>query len=245
MIETSLGGALPAMLAAAALAGLVRGFSGFGAAMVFVPIVSALRSPQDAVVLLFLIDAVAALPLLPGGLSRCAWREVLPLALGATICMPLGVALLKIADPDAMRWTVSLMILAAIAVLASGWRYRAVPSFPTTTAVGGLAGFTSGLAGMAGPPIVLFMLGGPNDAGTVRANIVVFFALSTLVGAAAYLAHGMITRATLLAALLLLPGYALGVRLGARSFGLASPDTFRRAAYLICGTAALLAMPFW
>ena len=137
------------------------------------------------------------------------------------------------------------IVMAAIAVLASGWRYRAVPSFPTTTAVGGLAGFTSGLAGMAGPPIVLFMLGGPNDAGTVRANIVVFFALATLVGAAAYLAHGMITRATLLAALLLLPGYALGVRLGARSFGLASPDTFRRAAYLICGTAALLAMPFW
>ena len=115
-----------------------------------------------------------------------------------------------------------------------------------TTAVGGLAGFTSGLAGMAGPPIVLFMLGGPNDAGTVRANIVVFFALATLVGAAAYLAHGMITRATLLAALLLLPAYALGVHVGARSFGLASPDAFRRAAYLICSAAALLvAMPFW
>ena len=234
-----------AMLATATLAGLVRGFSGFGAAMVFVPIVAALRSPREAVVLLFLVDAVAALPLLPGGIARCAWREVLPLTLGATLCMPLGVALLGRADPQAMRWTVSLLILAATALLASGWRYRVVPSLPVTVAVGGLAGFTSGLAGMAGPPIVLFMLGGPNDAGTVRANIVVFFALATLVGAAAYLAHGMISRALLLEAALLLPAYALGVRLGARSFGLATPETFRRAAYLICAAAALLALPLW
>ena len=44
--------------AAAALAGLVRGFSGFGAAMVFVPIAGALYSPEQAVVLLFLTDTV-------------------------------------------------------------------------------------------------------------------------------------------------------------------------------------------
>src|SRR5882672_12486218 len=42
--------------AAAALAGLVRGFSGFGSAMIFVPVASAIYEPRIAVVLLFIFD---------------------------------------------------------------------------------------------------------------------------------------------------------------------------------------------
>jgi uncharacterized membrane protein YfcA len=155
---------------ASALAGLVRGFSGFGSAMI-VPIVGALQSPAVAVVLLFLADTVVSLPLLPPAFARCAWREVAPLGFGAALLVPVGVELLLWADPTSLRWTVSLLVLVFTALLASGWRRRGEASVPATFLIGASAGLGGGLASLYGPPIVLFWLSGHQDAATVRANI--------------------------------------------------------------------------
>lgn len=231
--------------AAAALAGLVRGFSGFGAAMVFVPIAGALYSPEQAVVLLFLTDTVVSLPLLPPAFARCTWREVAPLTAGATLLVPVGVEVLLVADPIAMRWTISLLVLAFTGLMASGWRYAGKPSVPASVAVGGAAGLAGGMASLFGPPVILFWLGGRANVPTVRANILAFFGLVTVVSAVTYLANGMITRASLVMALVLMPVYALGVVLGARGFALASERAFRFLALALCGLAALGTLPVW
>src|SRR5919106_6814645 len=78
---------------AATVAGVVRGFSGFGSAMIFIPIASALTNPPTAVVLL-LFDTLLTVPLVVRAVRRCSWREVLPLGLGAVVTVPLGVWLL-------------------------------------------------------------------------------------------------------------------------------------------------------
>jgi hypothetical protein len=233
------------LLAAAALAGVVRGFSGFGAAMVFVPVASALRSPQEAVVLLFLVDSVVSLPLLSPAFRRCTWREVAPLALGAGLLVPVGVELLLVADPVATRWAISLLVLAFTGLMASGWRYTARPSIPMTVAVGAAAGLAGGMTSLSGPPVILFWLGGQRDVPTVRANIVAFFGLVTVVSAATYLANGMIARTSLILAAALMPIYGLGIALGARCFGLASEGAFRLFALALCGLIALGTLPIW
>src|SRR3546814_18447436 len=71
-------------LAVAALAaGLVRGFSGFGAAMVFIPLAGIVVSPQTAVPLLFVADHLAPLHITLPSFRRCCWAEILPLKAGA------------------------------------------------------------------------------------------------------------------------------------------------------------------
>lgn len=45
----------------ALLAGFVRGFTGFGAGMIFIPAASAIYDPVVAIVLLFLIDTAASI----------------------------------------------------------------------------------------------------------------------------------------------------------------------------------------
>src|SRR5690349_10026732 len=79
---------------AALLAGLVRGFSGFGAAMMFMPIASAAYDPVAAIAVLWIIDVLVSLPYLAPQLRRCVWREVIPLVLGAAVALPLGVLIL-------------------------------------------------------------------------------------------------------------------------------------------------------
>ncbi|WP_193371376.1 sulfite exporter TauE/SafE family protein [Pelagibius marinus] len=230
---------------AAVLAGLVRGFSGFGAAMIFVPLAGMLEAPTVAVPLLFLVDSFATLPITLRAFRRCTWAEILPLMLGATLTIPLGVALLVAADPLVMRWVISLSILAAVLALAAGWRLQRRLPFLGTAAVGAVAGVTGGAASLSGPPLVLFWLGGQAGAAQVRDNIYAIFGLLGVVAGLTLWLNGLLTLAVLRQALVLLPVYVLAIAVGAKLFPHASEGFYRKVALGLCGLAALGALPLW
>ncbi len=77
----------------------------------------------------------------------------------------------------------------------------------------------------------------------MRANIVFYFALSTVLSAAGYLWGGLFSLRILLLAAVLAPFYGLGVWLGSRMFGLASERTFRRLSLAMIAVAAVISMP--
>lgn len=237
-----LGWSAVVIAAAAALAGLVRGFAGFGSAMVFMPIAAASTTPETALVLLFLTGTPAQIPILVRSVRQCTWREVAPLALGAAIMVPVGVKLLLVLDPALMRLIISLLVLVLVAVLASGWRYGRTPGPVATTVIGGGAGLGGGMAGLYGPVIVLFWLGGQSEAPTVRANLFAFFGALTVIEAATFLANSMITWDRIGGAVLLLPLYGAALWAGSKLFALASGTTFRRIALALCAASAIIGL---
>jgi uncharacterized membrane protein YfcA len=230
-------------LGAAFLAALARGFSGFGAALVFVPIGSAVLGPQFAVPLLLVVDGVMTLPLLPTATRHCHWRDVFLMTAGSVVGVPLGTAILTHADPVAMRWAISLVIVILLIVLASGWRYRQRPAAPLTAGVGFSAGILGGAAQVGGPPIVVYWLGGSISAITMRANLIVYFACATVLTTIAYVGGGLLSGEVLGIALVAAPLYGLGVWLGSRMFRLASETVFRRACYGLIALSALVSLP--
>jgi hypothetical protein len=213
--------------------------------MVFVPLASAIYEPRTAVVLLFLVDATATAPMLIPAFRQCSWREVAPLAIGATVTVPLGVYILTVAPPDLLRWIIAAAILAAVTALACGWRLRHAPGVPGTLAIGGTAGLTGGMASLSGPPIVLFWLGGQSDAPVIRANIIAFFGLTGAVIGISYWLNELLTSDLLVRALALMPVYALALWAGAAGFRWAPSSQYRRAALAICAVAPVLAIPAW
>ncbi|MFC3675772.1 sulfite exporter TauE/SafE family protein [Ferrovibrio xuzhouensis] len=233
------------VVGAAALAGLVRGFSGFGSGMVFMPIASLLYEPRLAAVWLFVADDIAALTMLPAALRQCVWREVLPLAAGAVLAVPVGVALLVLVDADLMRWAICLVILVAVAVMASGWRYLGRLGLPATLGTGALAGLTAGAAALPGPPVVLLWLGGQGGAVTVRANLIAFFGFTAVASGISYWGGGLLTAEGLVGSLPLVPAYLLFLRFGSRLFARASDRQFRLVALGLCAFAALVGLPLW
>ncbi len=236
---------LIALAGVAALAGLVRGFAGFGAAMTFVPVAAAIVGPQTAVVLIFLINLLPSWALVPAVRRHCNWREVLPLAQGAAITIPLGAYLLVSIDPLALRWAMPILSLIAVGFLASGWRYARAPGHALSGLVGTVTGFLGGLTGFFGPPIVLFWLGGPSRATRVRANLIVFFAFTVVVGGISYAANGLLVHQRIIEATLIFPVYGIAIWLGAHLFGRASEVVFRRIAYALIVLAALVSLPVW
>ena len=235
--------ALIAIAAAAFIASMARGFSGFGGALIFVPLASASVGPQVAGPILLLIDFVAQFALLKNAWRQANRREVWVMALGALVGIPIGVIILKITDTIVLRWAIAAMIVAMLALLISGWRYPGQPRRATTAVVGFIAGILSGSVQAAGPPVVAYWLGGSTPPLTVRANIILFFFCTSVVSGVTYFAAGLLNEEVLFLALVTAPGYALGMFLGTRMFGLASDRTFRRACYLLIAGAAIVSLP--
>ena len=225
------------------VAALARGFSGFGGALIFVPLVSAVFAPQVAAPILMLVDGVLQLSLMKNAWRLGNRREVGIMALGALAGIPLGVLALKHLDSIVLRWGISGLTIAMLALLVSGWRYHGQPRPPLTAGVGFLSGLLSGAIQAGGPPVVAYWLGGGNAAATMRANIILFFFCTSIASGLTYLVAGLLDVGVVILALVAMPGYALGLFLGTRMFRLASEHSFRRACYLLIAAAAIISLP--
>jgi uncharacterized membrane protein YfcA len=239
------GAALGWLLGAALAGGLARGFSGFGAALIFVPLASVALGPRGAAPLMLLVEAVAIVSLTPAAWRLADRPQVGWLALGALVGTPLGAAILVQADPLALRWGITLAILALLGLLVSGWRVRGRPSLPAILGVGLVGGVLGGVAMVSGPPVMAYLLGQAGPARQVRASFGLFLAAGGLIAGVAYAAAGLLTPALAAPFLLTAPVYGLGIWLGTRMFGLASEQAFRLGCYGMIALAALLGLPLW
>ncbi len=231
------------MITGSLIGGLARGFSGFGGAMIFIPMASAAVGPQVAVPLLLVADGAMTLGLIPPAYRMADRREVLTMTAGALIGVPAGIWLLTSLAPQTIRWSIVVVVVALLALLVSGWRYHGRPKPGLTVLVGAISGLFSGAAQIGGPPVVAYWLGGPIPPRTVRANVVFYFALSSAISALGYLSSGLFTLPILAAAVAVAPLYGLGVWFGSRMFGMASERTFRRITYALIAGAALVSLP--
>ena len=230
-------------MAVAALAGLVRGFSGFGGAMIYMPLVAALYDPRIAAVTILLADFVSTSPFAIPETRRCNWREVLPISIAMAVGVPFGTWALIALDPIVLRWCISIIVLGLLPPLAFGWRYQAQPGLAVTLGVGLFSGVSAGAVQIAGPPVILYWLSRVGSSVAVRANIMVFFMICGVVLVAVYAIEGLFTAQALALSLLLGIFYLGGVGLGSYFFRSASDRLYRRIAYLIIALAALLSLP--
>jgi uncharacterized membrane protein YfcA len=224
--------------AVSAVAGMVRGFAGFGAAMLMTPVFSALYGPAIGVSLCLLLEIAVALPLLPRVVRYVDWRRIGTILAAAVVGAPLGNLVLTQVAPEPMRWVISAIVLAAVAMLASGWRYHGKPHIAATLTAGGSSGFLNGLSGMAGPPIVFYYLAGTESVTQVRANLTTYFIFVDLVALSVFWGRDLIGWSTFVEGAFLAPAVMIGGLLGERLFPLASEKFYRRLSLcLLVGVA--------
>ena len=248
----SLSGFIPADLTTSAaiaicviafVSGTARGFSGFGSALIFMPLASSMAAPRLVAALLLIIDFVAAAPLLPNAWRQADRKATAVMVAGALVGVPVGTYFLTRLDPVTTRWIISGFVAALLALLLSGWRYRGKEHASIAVGIGGLSGFCSGLAQTGGPPIVGYWLGRPIPSVIARANILLFFGASDFFSAVAYAVSGLINADAIKFAFVVGPVYALGVWFGASLFGRASEAVFRAICYALIAAAVVIGLP--
>jgi hypothetical protein len=231
------------LIVAGFVGSLARGFSGFGGALIFMPLASAAVGPQVGAPILLLVDGIIQLGLLKNAWRQARRREVAIMAAGTVLGIPVGATMLKHLDPTDVRWGISVLILSMLALLISGWRYHGTPTPRVTFGVGVITGFLSGIAQAAGPPVVAYWLGGQTSPVMVRANIILLFFCTSVVASISYLVAGLFDLRVLVLGAVTAPGYVLGMFLGSRMFGFASEHMFRRICFGLIAAAALISLP--
>jgi uncharacterized membrane protein YfcA len=232
-----------AICAIAFVSGTARGFSGFGSALIFMPLASSMAAPRLVAALLLLIDFVAAAPLIPNAWKQADRKATAIMVFGALIGVPIGTYFLSRLEPVTTRWIISGFVFALLVLLVSGWRYRGKDHAAISVGIGGLSGFCSGLAQTGGPPIVGYWLGRPIASVIARANILLFFGASDFFSLVSYSLTGLITAQSIKFSFVVGPVYAIGVWFGAQLFGKASETLFRSICYALIAAAVLIGLP--
>jgi uncharacterized membrane protein YfcA len=232
-----------AICAIAFVSGLARGFSGFGSALIFMPLASSIAAPRLVAALLLIIDFIAAAPLIPNAWKQADRKATAIMVLGALVGVPIGTYFLSRLEPVTTRWIISAFVFALLLLLLSGWRYRGKDHASISVGIGGLSGFCSGLAQTGGPPIVGYWLGRPIASVTARANILLFFGASDFFSVVSYALTGLITADAIKFSLVVGPVYGIGVWFGALLFGRASEALFRAICYALIAMAVIFGLP--
>ena len=127
-----------------------------------------------------------------------------------------------------------------------GWANSTQASPPgkaVTTGVGLFAGFSAGAVQISGPAVILYWMSRGANAAKMRANLMVYFALAGAVLIVSYMVQGIFTKEGVLLSVLLGVPYLAAIGIGTYFFHGASDTTYRRVAYVIIVTAAVLSLP--
>lgn len=214
----------------AVAAGLMRGFAGFGSAMLMAPIFAILFGPAQMVAIILVMELAVTVQLLPGARGHVEWRFVGPMAAAAAVGMPVGSFLLLALDPELLTRATALIVVAFAALLFTGWRYHGPKRLGITLGLGSFSGVMMATTSMGGPPVLLYMLSGPDKAITNRANIIVYFAVSEVILLLVLLSAGIVGWTAVWLGAALTPPFMAAAWIGSRLFRQSSEQLYRRVA---------------
>lgn len=245
-IDALLGGLSPSTLSVALGlvfgASVVRGLTGFGMAIILVPLLSLIVEPVEAVTISILLQLLAG----PIGLKRIladGERETaIPISVAAIAATPFGVWLLSVTAPDVARLAIALLALAAFGLMFVPAKEGATPGRKETLATGIAAGLLTGFASMPGPPVVPFYLRRKLPPDVARASMLMVFFATAIAGSIASFALGVANLHLLWLSVLFYPALYIGTRLGELAFGKVSEPVWRSLVGIILGVAGVAAV---
>jgi uncharacterized membrane protein YfcA len=234
------------LAATTAGAALLYTLTGFGFAVLAAPLFLLFVDPQGAIQLVIIISTALSLVTLPG-----LWRAIVPglllrLGLGSLAGLPLGLVAFRHADPIVVRALVGGTIL-VFAILLEWRRRHSAGELSAPFAVrpglevatGAVSGVATALVGMAGPPVLIYLLLAGAPPRTVRATLLSFFALAYAASVATHALTIGIQTETWVSAGILIPFAFLGGLAGRPIGDRLHADAFAILATLLLGGAGL------
>ena len=167
------------------------------------------------------------------------YREIVLIAAAGGLGVPVGVAILKFADPNIIRIGIATLILLLAALSFKEFQGE----IPYARALGIVAGFVVGVTlaafAVGGPLIVLFLLARNLQRQSVRGAMAFFLLVISMVGLGFYTYFGLYTAERLtLIAIVLVPAF-IGFGLGGLLIRHMNERIFR---YVVLGIIAMSSM---
>jgi len=210
---------LVVMLLTTAVGATMRAFSGFGSGLLLAPIFSLYLPPVDVVAIVVIINLLGTLQMLPAVWRDVDWHVIRRMVPPALVGVPIGWMLLNALDPSVVRRLVSFVVVVLSLLLLTGWVYKGARGRLQDSAAGISSGMLTGIAGIGGPPFILYMLSAPSyTPSSFRTFFTVYFAFAQCFTLLVLLFSGALGWSQLAYAGTLVPLHVLATALGSYLF---------------------------
>ena len=233
------------LIAAFSLAGIVRGFTGFGTAMIVVPVGAMFLPLAEIVFILTVTGLGTAATLVPRAWPQSSKREVLLISGAAIIGLPFGIVILEIVDQVILRWALTGVVSVLLVTLIAGWRYNQALTPIRIVAIGVTAGLVGGATGLTGPVVILFYLASSSAVQVIRANSIVFLAILDVALAIVLVSRGLAGWNAFFLGIVLGVPYVAMTMLGQKLFDPDKEKLYRNLSYAVIAGVAVISMPIF
>lgn len=226
----------------ATLSSYAQAISGFGFAMLAIPLMIPLVGPQSAVVIATGLGFALTIGSSVAHRSFIQWRPVLTISAAALFGIPVGLVIIQILEERWLTLAIGVVVIAATILLArhAAWRSK---SGGVVVGAGVLSGVMLSSTGINGPPVVGAFQSLGMRPREFRASLQATFALQGVLTITGFLIIGLLDFDVFILAITSLPFLVIGWVLGSRTFNKLSPRTFRivvLATLMVSGIIAIV-----
>ena len=214
----------------------VYSFSGFGYALIAIPLLTMILSPGMAIPLSVFLGVFMSSWLLYSTRREVEFREISYLIIGMIPGVPIGTYFLAHLDPGVIILTANCLVIVSVFLfLIEKKGFRSVIASRATDII---AGFLSGLlgssCGISGPPVILLAIVKNWNKDRFRANLMWYFAIWGVFSLMSYFAIGLIKNKAFIQLFIFgMAGLSLGVFIGSRLSRIATQDFFSKACIIL------------
>ncbi|QSB14882.1 sulfite exporter TauE/SafE family protein [Natronosporangium hydrolyticum] len=208
------------------LAAAVQAVTGFGFALVAVPLLALTNDPRTAVVAVGIAGMLMSIMVALTERRYARWRLALPLIGASAAGMPLGLLVLAQAPERVLLVLIGAAVVGCAVLI---WRgLRIAGGWPVAVAVGVFAGSLSTSTGTNGPPLVAAFAGMEMAPREFRATLAAVFTGTGVLSLVGFALAGQLTGAAAQVGLVGVPAAVAGWWLGNLLFRRLPTGSFRR-----------------
>lgn len=211
------------------LASLTQGITGFGFALIAVPLlsfsISEIKNITPLIVLYsLLVNFIIAYKIR----HHIYFKKVLPLIFFGIIATPVGTSLLTYVSVRTLKIGIGLVITLTAIAMFRNFKVKIKNETVSYGIVGILSGILNGSTGLSGPPIVLFLTNQNLHKDVFRANLTFYGIATNIFGIILFISKGIINAGVLHASISYLPALIIGSFIGIKLSSKINESVFRK-----------------
>lgn len=194
------------------LASLVQGITGFGFALIAVPLLSLfIPELRNITPIIVIYSFLTNIIIVYKTRHYIDLKKILPLIIFGIIATPLGIYILLYINVNTLKIVVGLIITITALAMLRNYKIKIKNQNISYGVVGLLSGLLNGSAGLSGPPVVLFLTNQNTDKDVFRANLTFYGIATNIFAIILFVSEGIVNTSVLNFTAIYLPALILGV----------------------------------
>ena len=197
------------------LASLIQGITGFGFALVAVPLLSLfIPEIKNITPIIVIYSLITNIIIVYKSRKYVEFKKIIPLIIFAIIATPLGTYILINFKVKTLKIIIGIIIIITALAMLKNFKIKIRNEKISYGVVGILSGILNGSTGLSGPPVVLFLTNQGEKKDVFRANLTMFGFITNIFAIINFIVEGIINRDTLTFTVIYFPALLLGVIIG-------------------------------